>query len=139
MKTAKKGIRAIKKACREMAHEMMLLEYRKYDDIWWNRIRITPELIRQGGKEIVQEINLKMPNLLSRSPLVDTVDLVAEKFGFESISDLLDYRLDYKPRGPVEERYYEQFLAEALEGGAAAAASQEEPVPPMIEVDEVPF
>ena len=61
MKTAKKGIRAIKKACREMAHEMMLLEYRKYDDIWWNRIRITPELIRQGGKEIVQEINLKMP------------------------------------------------------------------------------
>ena len=138
MKTAKKGIRAIKKACREMAHEMMLLEYRKYDDIWWNRIRITPELIRQGGKEIVQEINLKMPNLLSRSPLVDTVDLVAEKFGFESISDLLDYLRDYKPRGPVEERYYEQFLAEALEGGAAAAASQEEPVPPMIEVDEVP-
>ena len=131
MKTAKKGIRAIKKACREMAHEMMLLEYQKYDDIWWNRIRITPELIRQGGKEIVQEINLKMPNLLSRSPLVDTVDLVAEKYGFESISDLLDY--------PVEERYYEQFLAEALEGGAAAAASQEEPVPPMIEVDEVPF
>ena len=45
-------------------------------------------------KEIVQEINLKMPNLLSRSPLVDTVDLVAEKFGFESISDLLDYLLE---------------------------------------------
>lgn len=87
----------------------------------------------------MQEINLKMPNLLSRSPLVDTVDLVAEKFGFESISDLLDYLLDYKPRGPVEERYYEQFLAEALEGGAAAAAPQEEAVPPMIEVAEVPF
>ena len=92
-----------------------------------------------SGAHLVQEINLKMPNLLSRSPLVDTVDLVAEKYGFESISDLLDYLLDYKPRGPVEERYYEQFLAEALEGGAAAAASQEEPVPPMIEVDEVPF
>ena len=39
----------------------------------------------------------------------------------------------------MEERYYEQFLAEALEGGAAAAAPQEEPVPPMVEVDEVPF
>ena len=37
MKTAKKGIRAIKKACREMAHEMMLLEYQKYDDIWWKK------------------------------------------------------------------------------------------------------
>lgn len=139
MKTTKKGIRAIKRACREAAHDMVRLHYQKYDDIWWNRIRITPELIRQGGRDIVQEINLKMPNLLSRSPLVDTVDLVAEKFGFESISALLDYLLDYKPRGPVEERYYEQFLAEALEGGAAAAASQEEPVPPMIEVDDVPF
>lgn len=139
MKTTKKGIRAIKRACREAAHDMVRLHYQKYDDIWWNRIRITPELIRQGGRDIVQEINLKMPNLLSRSPLVDTVDLVAEKFGFESISALLDYLLDYTPRGPVEERYYEQFLAEALEGGAAAAASQEEPVPPMIEVDDVPF
>ena len=57
MKTAKKGIRAIKKACREMAHEMMLLEYRKYDDIWWNRIRITPELIlcadAQGAADLL--------------------------------------------------------------------------------------
>ena len=139
MKTALQNMRAIKKACREAAHEMMRLHYQKYDDIWWNRIRITPELIRQGGREIVQEINLKMPNLLSRSPLVDTVDLVAEKFGFESISDLLDYLLAYRPRGPVEDRYYEQFLVDALEGGAAATAPQEEPAPSMIEVDEVPF
>ena len=52
MKTAQKGIRAIKKACREMAHEMMLLEYQKYDDIWWNRIRITPARPVRGVESV---------------------------------------------------------------------------------------
>lgn len=125
----KKTLRAIRRECREQAHEMMLHQYELYDAIWWHRIRISPELYAHG-KEVVQDINTLMPNLLTHKPTICTVDLVAERFGFDSPSDLVDFLLAYTPRGPVEERFFEQLLAEKL-----ALPISPEP----IEVDEVPF
>lgn len=121
----KQTLRAIKRECREMAHDMMLEQYQLYDAIWWNRIRISQALY-DHGKETVKDINTLMPNLLTHSPTVCTLDLVSERFGFETTSDLVEYLLAYRPRGPVKERFYEQLLAERL-------------APEQCEVDEVPF
>lgn len=130
MNIDKKSLRAIKKECREMAREMTREHYRRYDDIWWDRIYIGPALL-DHGKETVREINQRMPNLLTYDPTVSPLDIVSERYGFESTSDLVDFLLSYTPRGPVEEHFYEQLLAERL-GEIDTPAQQ-------TEVDEVPF
>jgi hypothetical protein len=109
---------------------MMLSEYELYDAIWWHRIRITQALY-DHGREKVCAINLVMPNLLTHCPVASPVDEVAEFFGFDSDSDLVEYLLAYKPRGPVESRYYEQLIDNRLRVLAADMQLQE--------VDDVPF
>jgi hypothetical protein len=126
----KKLRRAIEKQCREEAREMMLLQYERYDAIWWNRIRITPALY-DHGRETVREINRIMPNLLTHNPICSPVDLVAEQFGFADTSDLVEYLLAYTPRGPVEDRFYAQLFEYRLREGAPDA--------PPHELDDVPF
>ncbi len=108
-----KTLRAIKKECRELAHELMLLKYSRYDEIWWTRIRITQELYAHG-KDIVCEINRKMPNLLTHDRHCSPLDIITEEFGFETPSDLVDYLLAYRPRGELKQRLYEQILEERL-------------------------
>ncbi len=122
-----KNLRAIKKECRKLAHELMLERYKLYDEIWWGRIRISEEL-RAHGKEIIREINLKMPNLLTHDSIVSPLDIVSERYGFETPSDLIDYLLAYSPRKEVENTLYEQLLDQYL------AVPVEEDWP-----DDVPF
>lgn len=130
----KKTLRVIKKECREMAHEMTREHYKLYDDIWDTRIRITHEL-RAHGNDIIRDINMLMPNLLIHNPLADPIDLIAKRYNFESTSDLVDFLLAYTPRGPVEERFYEQILeARMKEYRDYMDAQQPQPV-----IDDVPF
>lgn len=130
----KKTLRAIKKECREMAREMTREHYKLYDDIWWDRIKIDSALY-DHGKETIREINQRMPNLLTHDPNISPLDIVSERYGFESTSDLVDFLLAYTPRGPVEERFYEQILeARMKEYRDYVDAQQPQPV-----IDDVPF
>lgn len=126
----KKTLRTIKKNCREMAREMTREQYKLYDDIWWDRIKIDSALY-DHGKETIKEINLRMPNLLTHDAYISPLDIVSERYGFESTSDLVDFLLAYTPRGPVQERFYEQLLAEYLDEAEIPAGQTQ--------VDEVPF
>lgn len=130
MNIDKKTLRGIKKECREMAREMTREHYRLYDDIWWDRIKIDSALY-EHGKDVVREINQRMPNLLTHDPTISPLDIVSERYGFESTSDLVDFLLAYTPRGPVEDRFFEQLLAERLDEYETPATQ--------IEVDQVPF
>lgn len=105
--------REIKKHCRELATELMQMEYELYDQIWAKRIRITPSIF-EHGKDIVHEINQIMPNLLVYKATSCPVDLVSEKYGFESTSDLIDFLLAYKPRKAAFNKYYEALLESSL-------------------------
>lgn len=109
MQLTTKQRNAIKRECRAQAHEMMMEQYQLYDAIWWDRIRIDGALLAHG-KEIVTDINRLMPNLLTHNPMISPLDIVADRYGFESTSDLVDFLLAYKPRGPVKERFYTQLL-----------------------------
>jgi len=131
----RKTLRAIRKECRELAHEMMLEQYKRYDDIWWNRIHIGPALL-EHGREVVAEINQRMPNLLSHDPCTDPLDIVARRYGFGDTSELVDFLLAYTPRGPVEESLFNRLMDERLGEGwdAPAAATQSATV-----IDDVPF
>jgi len=122
----KKNRRKIEKQCRQEAREMVQIAYERYDAIWWNRIRITQALY-DHGRETVRDINLIMPNLLTHAPYCSPIDIVADRFGFESDSDLVEYLLAYKNRGPVQSRFYEELLEERLGGWTADGA------------DDVPF
>lgn len=117
-----KTVREITRECREAAKEMMKEDYRLYDAIWWDRIYISSALL-DHGKDTVRTINRLMPNLLTHDARISPVDVVAERYGFESTSALVEYLLAYTPRGPVEERYFERFFA------ARMAEAQAEPVP----------
>jgi len=114
VKIDKKMLRAIKKECRVAARELTREQYKLYDDIWWDRIKIDSAMF-DHGKETIREINLRMPNLLTYDPHVSPIDEVAERYGFESTSDLVEYLLAYKPRGPMEESFYEQLLYAELQ------------------------
>lgn len=131
----KKMLRAIKKECREMAREMTREHYKLYDDIWWDRIKIDSALY-DHGKETIREINQRMPNLLTHDPNISPLDIVSERYGFESTSDLVDFLLAYTPRGPVEERYYEQMLESRLREYRDYMDAQQ---PQPVVVDDVPF
>ena len=133
MSIDKKTLRAIKKECREMAREMTREHYKLYDDIWWDRIKIDSALY-DHGKETIREINQRMPNLLTYDPTISPLDIVAERYGFESTSALVEFLLAYTPRGPVEERFYEQMLESRLRDYGEQAEQQPQPV-----IDDVPF
>lgn len=126
-----KTLRAIKKECREMAREMTREQYRLYDEIWTDRIRIDSAML-DHGKETIRDINMLMPNLLTYNPNISPLDIVSERYGFETTSALVEYLLAYTPRGPMEERLYEQMLESRLQDYADV---QPEPV----SVDDMPF
>ncbi len=125
-----KTLNAIKRECKKLAHELMLTQYQQYDEIWWQRIRITQELYA-NGREVVAEINRRMPNLLTHRETVPPVDIVSEEYGFESTSDFVDYLLAYRPRGEAKQIIYEQLLEKRLAEYSAEVAFQE--------IDTVPF
>lgn len=125
-----KQLRALKRECKAMAHEMMLEQYQLYDAIWWDRIRIDSALLAHG-KEIINDINRLMPNLLTHDPRISPLDIVARRYGFEDTSDLIDFLLAYRPRGPVKERFYQQVLAQHLPENTAEK--------PEHNIDTVPF
>lgn len=133
MYTDKKTLKTIKKECRELAHELMLEQYKLYDDIWWDRIRIDSALL-EHGRSTIAEINQRMPNLLTHDPFVSGLDIVAERYNFESTSDLVDYLLAYTPRGPVEESLFNKLMEERLGEDWDIA-----PQSPPADLDEVPF
>lgn len=118
-----KSNRAIKQCCRKLASEFVQVEYELYDQIWTDRIRITPALF-DHGEDIVREINRLMPNLLVYKIEVSPLDEVAELYNFESTSALIEFLLKYTPRKAVFNRHYEALLASHLE---------------LNEIDTVPF
>ena len=128
-----KELRKIEKECRAEAREIIRQEYATYDEIWYGRIRLDA-VLEEYGKDVVKDLIRIMPNLLVRNKTSSPIDLVADQYGFESISALIDYLLAYTPRGPKEERLYEALLAERL---VAYIAGQEVDEVPL--VDEVPF
>lgn len=118
----RRTLREITKECREAAREMMKEEYRLYDAIWTDRIHIDSAL-HDHGKDTVRTINQLMPNLLTHDSRISPVDVVAERYGFESTSSLVEYLLAYTPRGPVEDRWFERFFAIRVEEAEKALAS----------------
>lgn len=110
---SRKTLRELTRECREAAREMMREEYRLYDAIWTDRIHIDSALM-DHGKSTVRTINQLMPNLLTHDSRISPVDVVAERYGFESTSALVEYLLAYTPRGPVEERYFEFLFASRM-------------------------
>jgi len=133
MKIDKKTRRAIEKECRLEAHEVVKQQYALYDAIWDNRIRITP-ILYDHGDHVVHDLVLRMPNLLTRSPYASPLDEACSIFGFATTSDLVEYLLAYKPRGPVEDRLYEEMLDHRLREWTG-----EELPPEAGDVDDVPF
>ncbi len=123
-----KALRKIQRECRKLARELTKERYKLYDEIWNDRIRISKELYAHG-RNAVHEINLKMPNLITHDWTRSTLDVIAERYNFETTSDLVDYLLAYRPRGQIEEVMYEQLLQERLA----------ENMEPVYDVDDVPF
>lgn len=113
MQNITKQLNAIKRECKAQAHEMMMEQYQLYDDIWYGMIRIDATLLAHG-KDIIKEINMLMPNMLTYKLTASPLDIVADRYGFEDTSDLIDLLLAYTPRGPVKERFYQQMLAQHL-------------------------
>ncbi|MBQ3060462.1 MAG: iron receptor [Desulfovibrio sp.] len=127
MAITQRELRRIEKECREEAREIIRQEYAIYDEIWYGRIRLTPA-VEEHGKEVVKDLIRIMPNLLVRNEFACPLDLVADRYGFETTSALIDYLLAYTPRGPKEERLFEKLLTERLAAYVAAD-----------NVDDVPF
>lgn len=111
---SEKELKRIKRQCKLVANDMVKELYERYDAIWTARIRITPSLL-EHGKSVVREINSIMPNLLVYGPVTtSTSDEIAQEYGFESEDELIQFLLDYKPRGPVREELYQSLLAQSL-------------------------
>ena len=102
---------SIQKECRKLAKDMTKEYYREYDAIWTEGIRITEELTRLG-KEVVAEINRKMPNMLTHADNRPTISEITLRYGFGSAEELADYLRNYEPRTKREERIYQKLLAE---------------------------
>lgn len=122
------SLRAVKKACRELADDLVREQYSLYDAIWTDRIRIDSALL-DHGRDSIAELNLRMPNLLVHHATASPLDETAANYGFADSSALMDFLLAYQPRGPVRERLYSQLLAEHL--------ADAEPQPAAL--PEVPF
>lgn len=125
-------IMAVLKDCREMAREICGQTYEKYDEIWAGKIRITPEL-EKHGKEVIAEINRKMPNLLTRDVCRSALDQVAMEHRFDSSQELVDWLLDYRPRASYLESICDDLARREL------GLSGEDCFESSVEVDEVPF
>ena len=121
-----KELRKIERECRATARDVVQQQYAVYDEIWYGRIRLSPA-VEEHGREVVTELIRIMPNLLVRSGTACPIDLVAERYGFETTSDLIDYLLAYTPRGPKVSQLCDQLREERL------AALRP------VQVDEVPF
>lgn len=117
---------AIVSRCKRMAKELTQEAYQKYDDVWYGRMRISPQLLSHG-KDVVAEINAKLPNFLVHDPATEPVDRIADSYGFESESDLIDWLLAYEPRGPYQAAMAEKLMREELGLGKPLA------------FDEIPF
>lgn len=113
MEMGEKEIIQLEKECRETARAMTREKYALYDAIWTDRIRID-SAITDHGMETVKELLVKMPNLLVYHQHVSSADEVAERYGFESTSALVEYLLAYTPRGPVEEELFQQMFDASL-------------------------
>lgn len=107
------AIKSIIRRCREMAKELLAQVYEKYDEIWARKIRITPEL-EKHGKEVIAELNRKMPNLLTHNPLCSALDQVAMEYKFDSSQELVDWLLDYKPRTSIMENICDTLARQEL-------------------------
>lgn len=117
---------AIVSQCKRMAKEMTQEAYKKYDEVWYGKMRICPQLLKHG-KEVIAEINSKLPNFLVHEPSRDTVDTIADMYGFDSENDLIDWLLAYEPRGAFQAEMAEKLMREELGLGR------------QLELDEVPF
>lgn len=132
------AIMSIIRRCRSMAKEMTEQAYEKYDEVWAGKIRITPEL-HKHGKEVISELNRKMPNMLTHNPMCSALDQVAMEYKFDSSQELVDWLLDYKPRTSYLENICDTLVRQEL------GLPEEEYEMPMNdfanygEVDEVPF
>lgn len=120
MKPTAEEIRRITRECKEEAMTMTREAYSLYDAIWTRRLRITPALM-DHGRETVRDINQLMPNFLTHDPTAQPLDLLAEEFGFQTDSDLVEFLLAYKPRGPVYEKILASLLEECLAGADGTA------------------
>lgn len=130
MELSARQLRAIERECRAQAKEMVKEAYQKYDEVWSARIRIDAQLLRHG-KEVVNDINRKMPNFLVHDQHYCSVDEVADMYGFESENELIGWLQAYTPRGELESRLYEKLLDEAL--------GTKEETPEVYDYDIVPF
>lgn len=106
---------SIQKDCRKQAKAMTKKVYSKYDAIWTDGIKITPELAALG-ENVIGDINRKMPNMLMRNHERPEVWEIAERYGFENSSALVEYLLNYEPRKYYEEKIYRALLKERLAG-----------------------
>lgn len=105
----------IQKNCRKQAKAVTKEVYSKYDAIWTDGIKITPELAALG-ENVIGDINRKMPNMLMRNHERPEVGEIAERYGFESSSALVEYLLNYEPRKYYEEKIYQALLQERFVG-----------------------
>lgn len=124
---------ALLRECKAMARDCTMQAYEKYDEIWAGKIRITPEL-QKHGKDVIAEINGKMPNLLTHDPSRSALDQVAMLYDFETSQDLVDYLLAYEPRRASQEAFCDRLIRETL-GLAPEVVSE----PLDGEIDQVPF
>ncbi len=125
-------IMAVIRNCNKLAREMTDTAYEKYDEIWSGKILITPELLKHG-REVINEINRKMPNLLTHNPMCSAIDQVAMEYKFDSVQELVDWLLDYKPRTSFLSRVCDELVCEALGLDVGKQDFGQ------YEIDEVPF
>ena len=100
---------AIMRECRKEAKEIVQEKYKLYDDIWYTRIKLDNTALAHG-KDTITDICRLMPNLFVKSPFASSLDLVSQRFGFECESDLIDFLLAYKNRGPAVESLAEKMF-----------------------------
>lgn len=134
------AIKATLKSCREMAMEITRQIYEKYDEIWAGGIKITDEL-RKHGSDIINEINRKMPNMLTHRWSAPAIDQVAieRRYGFEGdVQALVDWLLEYSPRTAFLENLCDKMARQQM--GLDQAENQASYETDFSEItDEVPF
>ena len=96
---------------RRLAKEVVSDEYAVIDEIW-NRRRVNYHSVAADyDRDTIKDINRKLPNLLVKNGGV-ALDELADEYGFESTSDLIDMFLAYTPKRVRLEQLVSQFLEE---------------------------
>lgn len=134
MEISEKEMRKIERSCRAQARDLVKEAYQKYDEVWTTRIRIDAQLMKHG-KDVIADINKKMPNFLVRDQNYCSVDEVADMYGFESENELIEWLQAYTPRGLMESRLFEKLMDMALSNKGSEADENLA----IAEYDEVPF